>query len=259
MVAQQAAAAFITGLLAFAILANCNTEGDILYAQRMAWQDPKNVLKSWDPTFDNPCPWEHVTCDNENYVIRMDLGKAGIIGPLVPQLGELKKLQYLELFGNGLNGSIPTTLGNLSNLVNFDLQENMLTGTIPASLGSISTLVNLRLYGNKLTGPIPPSLGNLTNLVTMDLQKNALSGSIPASLGNIETLRSLNLNGNVLTGMVPSEIVSLASVRNLSLNVENNNLTGTVTSAGLRGANEHVTCRLSRLVLWLGLALAALF
>ncbi|RLM69955.1 somatic embryogenesis receptor kinase 2-like [Panicum miliaceum] len=219
MVAQlaEAAAAFIVGLVALARLANCNTEGDILYAQRMAWQDSLNVLKSWDPTFDNPCSWEHVTCNTENYVIRLDLGRAGIIGSLVPQLGGLKKLQYLELFENGLNGSIPSTLGNLSNLVNLDLQENMLTGIIPASLGSIGTMINLRLYGNKLSGPIPPSLGNLKNLVSMDLQKNALSGSIPASLGNIKTLRSLLLNNNMLTGVVPSEIISLASVGNLSL------------------------------------------
>ncbi|XP_022685249.1 leucine-rich repeat protein 1 [Setaria italica] len=241
-----AAAAFITGLLALARFTNCNTIqmhplliGNILYEQRMAWQDPINVLKSWDPTSDNPCSWEHVICDSKNYVIRLDLGKAGIIGPLVPQLGGLKKLQYLELFDNGLNASIPTTLGNLSNLLNLDLQENMLTGMIPASLGSIGTLKNLRLYGNKLTGPIPPSMGNLTNLVTMDLQKNSLSGSIPASLGNIKTLRYLHLNNIMLTGMIPSEILSLAIVGSLSLNVENNNLTGTVTSAGLRGAHDN--------------------
>nr|CAB3489873.1 unnamed protein product [Digitaria exilis] len=62
-----AAAAFITGILALARLANCNTEGDILYAQMMAWQDPLNVFKSWNPILDNPCPWEHVVCDSENY------------------------------------------------------------------------------------------------------------------------------------------------------------------------------------------------
>ncbi|GJN25657.1 hypothetical protein PR202_gb13514 [Eleusine coracana subsp. coracana] len=178
MGSQFAAATLLTGLLAFAMSANCNTEGDILYAQRMAWQQPIDALESWDPTLENPCLWE-------------DLGNAGISGPLVPELGDLEKLQYLMLFKNGLNGSIPTTLGNLNNLVSLDLQDNLLSGTIPGSLGAISTLKNMRLHGNNLTGAIPSSLGNLTNLVDLELQNNALSGSIPASLGNIKTLRLL--------------------------------------------------------------------
>jgi hypothetical protein len=46
-------------------------EGDILYAQRLAWYDPNNVLQSWDPTLVNPCTWFHVTCNNDNSVIRV--------------------------------------------------------------------------------------------------------------------------------------------------------------------------------------------
>jgi hypothetical protein len=46
-------------------------EGDILYKQRLAWKDPNNVLQSWDPTLVNPCTWFHVTCNNDNSVIRV--------------------------------------------------------------------------------------------------------------------------------------------------------------------------------------------
>ncbi|TVU25301.1 hypothetical protein EJB05_27793, partial [Eragrostis curvula] len=209
-----AAAALLTGLLALAMPSDCNPEGDILFMQRAAWQQPITALDSWDPTLINPCTWVYVTCDNESHVTRLDLRNVGMSGPLIPELGDLEKLQFMELFGNGLNGSIPTTLGRLSNLINLDLQDNLLSGTIPTSLGAINTLKNIRLHGNNLTGSIPSSLGNLTNLVNLELQKNLLSGPIPASLGNIKTLR--HLNGNMLTGMVPQEILSLVSDGSLS-------------------------------------------
>uniref|UniRef100_A0A0E0J2C2 Leucine-rich repeat-containing N-terminal plant-type domain-containing protein n=1 Tax=Oryza nivara TaxID=4536 RepID=A0A0E0J2C2_ORYNI len=237
---SAAAAALFTGFLALATLVSCNTEGDILYAQRLAWKDPFNVLQSWDPTLVNPCTWFHVTCNNNNSVVRVDLGLAGLSGPLIPQLGGLSYLQYLELYGNELNGSIPAALGNLSSLVSLDLQGNLLTGAIPDSLGAISTLRNLRLYGNNLTGTIPQSLGSLTSLVKLELQKNSLSGTIPASLGNIKTLELLRLNKNSLTGTVPMEVLSLVLVGNLTeLNVAGNNLDGTVGSTGWRAMGAH--------------------
>ena len=46
-------------------------EGDILYKQRQVWKDTNNVLQSWDPTLVNPCTWFHVTCNNDNAVIRV--------------------------------------------------------------------------------------------------------------------------------------------------------------------------------------------
>lgn len=45
--------------------------GDILHAQKLVWEDPNNILKSWDPTLVNPCTWYHVTCNNDNSVIRL--------------------------------------------------------------------------------------------------------------------------------------------------------------------------------------------
>ncbi|KAG2562172.1 leucine-rich repeat protein 1-like [Panicum virgatum] len=237
MVAQFAAAAavLISFLIALATHASCNSEGDILYKQRQEWKDRYNVLESWDPTLVNPCTWFHITCNNDNSVIRVDLGNADISGPLIPDLGGLKNLQYLELYGNSLNGRIPATLGNLTKLVGLDLYENQLSGRIPATIGAISTLRYLRLYENKLTGAIPTSLGNLINLQELKLQKNALSGSIPSSLGNIKTLQFLKLNQNMLSGKVPLEILSVIISGNLTeLNIAKNHLAGTVRSSGFR-------------------------
>ncbi|BAT14186.1 Os11g0514700 [Oryza sativa Japonica Group] len=204
----KVSAVVLTGLVALATLVSCNTEGDILYKQKVAWEDPENVLQTWDPTLHNPCTWMHITCNNDNSVIRVDLLNVLISGPLIPQLGGLKNLQYLQLYGSRLNGSIPATLGKLKHLVSLDLSNNLLTGAIPPSLGAISNLLILRLSGNNLTGAIPPSLGNLKSLEILELGNNALSGSIPASLGDIETLNYLDLNDNMLTGTVPLEILS---------------------------------------------------
>ncbi|KAL2344564.1 hypothetical protein Fmac_005849 [Flemingia macrophylla] len=68
---------------------------DALHSLRTNLQDPNNVLQSWDPTLVNPCTWFHVTCNNDNSVIRVDMGNATLSGQLVPQLGQLKNLQYL--------------------------------------------------------------------------------------------------------------------------------------------------------------------
>ena len=94
-----AAAVLISCFIALATLASCNSEGilhmklsfcmhrcqvwsffwnmllrlegDILYKQRQVWKDTNNVLQSWDPTLVNPCTWFHVTCNNDNAVIRV--------------------------------------------------------------------------------------------------------------------------------------------------------------------------------------------
>ncbi|PKI62396.1 hypothetical protein CRG98_017202, partial [Punica granatum] len=121
-------------------LLRANMEGDALHSLRTNLQDPNNVLQSWDPTLVNPCTWFHVTCNNDNSVIRVDLGNAALSGQLVPQLGLLKNLQYLELYSNNLSGPIPIDLGNLTSLVSLDLYLNNFTGPIPDTLGKLSKL-----------------------------------------------------------------------------------------------------------------------
>ncbi|GFY85781.1 somatic embryogenesis receptor-like kinase 2 [Actinidia rufa] len=130
-------------------------KGDALHNLRTNLEDPNNVLQSWDPTLVNPCTWFHVTCNNDNSVIRVDLGNAALSGQMVPQLGLLKNLQYLELYSNNISGPIPTDLGNLTNLVSLDLYLNSFTGPIPDTLGKLSKLRFLDLSNNRLSGAVP--------------------------------------------------------------------------------------------------------
>ncbi|XP_059316508.1 leucine-rich repeat protein 1-like [Lycium ferocissimum] len=162
-------------------LANANVEGDALYALRRAVNDPDNVLQSWDPTLVDPCTWFHVTCDSENRVTRLDLGNAKLSGNIVPELGKLERLQYLELYMNNLVGSIPPEIGGLKSLVSLDFYHNNLSGTIPPSLSKLSNLRFLRLNGNRLTGRVPRELTKLANLKIIDVSNNDLCGYIPTS------------------------------------------------------------------------------
>ncbi|KAL9682254.1 hypothetical protein QQ045_014049 [Rhodiola kirilowii] len=158
-----------------------NTEGDALNALKSNLEDPNNVLQSWDPTLVNPCTWFHVTCNTDNSVTRVDLGNANLSGRLVSQLGQLSKLQYLELYSNNISGKIPDELGNLTALVSLDLYLNNLSGKIPETLGRLSVLRFLRLNNNSLTGTIPMSLTTITSLQVLDLSNNDLTGVIPVN------------------------------------------------------------------------------
>ncbi|XAR49428.1 Non-specific serine/threonine protein kinase [Bertholletia excelsa] len=162
-------------------LVSGNAEGDALNTLKTGLHDPNNVLQSWDPTLVNPCTWFHVTCNSDNSVTRVDLGNANLTGRLVPELGQLPNLQYLELYSNNLSGTIPDQLGNLKNLVSLDLYLNNLSGPIPYQLGSLQKLRFLRLNNNTLSDQIPLSLININTLQVLDLSSNNLSGTVPVN------------------------------------------------------------------------------
>jgi Leucine-rich repeat (LRR) protein len=206
--------ALILAMVALAVLlplSSANSEGDALHALRRSLKDPSNVLQSWDPTLVNPCTWFHVTCNSDNSVIRVDLGNARLSGSLVPELGSLQNLQYLELYKNSITGHIPTELGNLKALVSLDLYHNNFTGSIPSSLGNLSNLSFLRLNNNMLTGRIPRQLTTISTLKVVDFSNNDLCGTIPVT-GSFTRLQAKSfennprLNGPELEGFVPYEM-----------------------------------------------------
>ncbi|XP_004228437.2 leucine-rich repeat protein 1-like [Solanum lycopersicum] len=171
---------FLVGALAI-IAVDCNSEGDALNAFKTNVADPNNVLQSWDPTLVNPCTWFHVTCNSQNSVVRVDLGDANLSGSLVPQLGMLSNLQYLQIQNNSISGEIPSELGNLTKLVSLGLENNKLSGFIPSSLGYLKSLRYMRLNSNKLSGEIPISVLKLVlwgNLKLMNVSDNKLAGTV---------------------------------------------------------------------------------
>ncbi|CAA2961235.1 somatic embryogenesis receptor kinase 1-like [Olea europaea subsp. europaea] len=124
-----------------------------------------------------------------------DLGNSNLSGHLVPELGKLEHLQYLELYKNNIQGKIPAELGNLKNLKSLDLYNNNISGTIPPSLGNLKSLVFLRLNDNRLTGPIPRTLTGISSLKVFDVSNNNLCGPIPIT-GSFEHIPLDNFENN---------------------------------------------------------------
>ncbi|XP_027106325.2 BRASSINOSTEROID INSENSITIVE 1-associated receptor kinase 1 [Coffea arabica] len=199
VVSAISASAFISFLLLFLrfLRVSGNAEGDALNALKTNLADPNNVLQSWDPTLVNPCTWFHVTCNSDNSVTRVDLGNANLSGQLVPQLGLLPNLQYLELYSNNISGRIPNELGNLTNLVSLDLYLNSLNGPIPDTLGKLQKLRFLRLNNNTLTGHIPMTLTTVQTLQVLDLSNNQLTGQIPVN-GSFSLFTPISFQNNHL-------------------------------------------------------------
>ncbi|OEL28445.1 Somatic embryogenesis receptor kinase 1 [Dichanthelium oligosanthes] len=162
------AAAVLTAILVSSSLepAAADKDADALTALRRGLHDPDGALASWDPTLVNACTWFYVTCDGNNRVTRLDLGRLKLSGPLAPQLGLLERLQYLEIYGNNIQGRIPSELGGLRNLVGLDLHGNRISGPIPLALGNLKDLSS-----NSLCGTIPTT-GAFKNIPPRSFAKN---------------------------------------------------------------------------------------
>ncbi|PPR91738.1 hypothetical protein GOBAR_AA28949 [Gossypium barbadense] len=176
--------------------------GDVLNALKTNMADPNNVLQSWDATFVNPCGR-----------LLTDLQNANLSGQLVPQLGQLPNLQYLELSGSNISGIIPEELGNLTNLILLDELDSLKICMQVVNCDVLNALKNNTADPNNVleswdaTDDNPCVWDHVTcnhrNSVTRRLNNNSLTGTIPASLTTVMTLQVLDLSNNQLVGDIP--------------------------------------------------------
>lgn len=115
------------------------------------------------------CDWELVGCDAEGYV------------------------KILALDFNNLRGPLPEALGNLTRLEDLDLEHNSLVGNLPASLSRLDSLSQLGLGGNHFDGAFPRALCTpLTRIIEgarargssqppCDLSRNNFTCPLPCS------------------------------------------------------------------------------
>ena len=156
----------------------------------------------------------------------LDLRYNDLTGNIPPDMGLLANLTWLGLSSNELTGGIPSEFGQLTRLASLDLSDNELSGNIPPEFEQLTNLTWLSILNNQLTGAIPSELGQLVNLTNLSLPGNELTGSIPPELGQLTNLERLVLTGNELTGAIPPDLGQLTNLTNLSLS--SNNLTGII-------------------------------
>lgn len=136
-----------------------------------------------------------------------------MFGILPPALGDLTRLQRLQLPRNNLTGRIPTEIGRWQSLEVLSLGRNVLSSGLPTELGLLTRLAYLNVNTNDLVGTIPSHLGALTRLGFLSLEGNLLSGNLPEELTNLNALSTLVLEENGLVGAVPEGVCNMAAMR----------------------------------------------
>ncbi|KAI4326975.1 hypothetical protein L6164_019484 [Bauhinia variegata] len=178
------------------------------------FEDPNQVLSSWNTLDSDPCDWFGVSCNAaRDHVVNLNISWSSLKGFLAPELGQITYLEQLTLHGNNLIGIIPKELGMLKSLKVLDLGMN------------------------QLSGPIPPEIGNMALLVKINLQSNLLTGRLPSELGNLKYLQELRLDRNKLQGPVPGGGSSNVASNMHEMYASNSNLTGLCRSSQLKFAD----------------------
>ncbi|AES86997.1 verticillium wilt disease resistance protein [Medicago truncatula] len=194
------------------------------------------------------CNWSGVTCDNEGYVIGLDLSEESISGGFNESsiLFNLLHLKELNLAHNYLNSSIRLSISQLTRLVTLDLSSYVDTKPkIPNLQKFIQNLTNIRqmyLDGISITsrghewsnallplrdlqklsmsdcdlsGPLDSSLTRLENLTVIVLGENNFSSPVPQTFANFKNLTTLNLRKCGLIGTFPQNIFQIKSHESL--------------------------------------------
>ncbi|XP_077233661.1 receptor-like protein 54 [Tasmannia lanceolata] len=185
----------------------------------------------------------------------LDLSLNGFGGTHVPEfVGSMKRFRYLNLDRAGFIGTIPWQLGNLTNLHFLDLEstlsperkpilkvdsldwlshlsslEHLNMGFVDLSqagdtwvelinmLPSLSNLSLMSCFLNRIPSSLP--FFNLTSLVYLDISNNNFSSAIPTWLFNATGLVYLRLHNDQFHGYLPEVIGQLTNLSTLDLSI----------------------------------------
>ncbi|TYI84651.1 hypothetical protein E1A91_D05G380200v1 [Gossypium mustelinum] len=169
----------------------------------------------------------------------VDLTRNYLNGSILSSLSDLP-LTNLSLLGNRLSGPIPPEIGDISTLLNLVLEDNLLGGSLPSNLGNLGRLDRFLLSGNNFTGRIPESFGNLKNLTDFRIDGNSLSGRMPDFIGNWTKLSRLDMQGTSMEGPIPSTISELKNLTELRISDLNGTSSAFPNLEGMKDMKELV-------------------
>ncbi|KAH7691848.1 Non-specific serine/threonine protein kinase protein, partial [Dioscorea alata] len=182
---------------------------------------------------------------------RLDLSRNKLNGSILEFLNNLTNLVYFDLSHKNF-GKLPRSIGRLQKLgigdlrrlQYLDLSFNMFTGVIPESFGNLTLLQDFYGAGNKLNRKLPKGIDNFCYLQILDFITNFISGGIDdlidglsncrknkdgSTLERKQGLETLRMGNNMLNGTVLRNIGKLSKLKELDLS--SNSLMGSLTKS----------------------------
>lgn len=150
------------------------------------------------------CTWYMNICDDDDVtLLEIVVPSNNLKGEIPVEIyNELTSLIGLILDGNKqITGQIATEIGQLVKLEFLDLDDNDIFGPLPAELFELVSLRVIDLNDNNISGQIPDAIRNLTELNVVQLHNNELAGEVPTlALKDLEKLVYLTIEENAMTG-----------------------------------------------------------
>jgi len=160
------------------------------------WIDNQNWM-----TQEHECEWYGVSCNAyEGMVDEIDLSYNNLSGPMPPELGEMRGLERLILYGNSFDGPLPKELVKLLNLKTLDISDNRMGGTIHKEIHFLENLEILDINTNRFSSTLPSEIALIRGLTKLNVGFNAFSGKLFPEIQNITGLKYINVQKNLMHG-----------------------------------------------------------
>lgn len=165
----------------------------------------------------DPCTgWQGIQCNNNGYVIAIDLHERYSLGyELTARIGDLVRLRDVDLRSTLLSGTIPNAVGMVRTLVSLQVSSTALSGTFPQNLMLLPRLQVAAFSATSLSGTLPAVVGNTTDLRDVSWRYTAISGTLPETVGNMKNLTSLSVSSTMISGTIPPAVATLSGLEAL--------------------------------------------
>lgn len=163
------------------------------------------------------CQWNHVKCDSQSRVVKIQIGNQNLKGSLPKELFSLSALVQLEVQSNQLGGPFPNLADSLQILLAHD---NLFTSMPADFFAKKSALQTIDIDNNPFSAwQIPDNIRDASALQQLSANRVNITGIIPGIFdgATFPTLTNLHLAGNFLEGELPASLAG-SSIQSLWLN-----------------------------------------